>query len=352
MSNKMQEYYLLQAEVLQDVFAGEKDVLHAFSQKHKEASRLCIVGSGSSFYCAQIAAPFIRQNAGIAVLTMLPGRAEEFAPLPEDLMLLVTQEGKSVNVMRVADHLEALGKPFSVLTALTESPTALRAEDCLSMGCGEEKSGPKTKGVTSTLLMLQRLALELGLARGHLTQEAYQQKQEALAADLNAAHSMLEKSLEWVLQNEAFFTQAPFCAIISVAPLCFLAQEAALKLVETLYLPTVSYEFEEFIHGPHCLLGEGFHIVALYHGLPDEDRLRSLCAFAREKGCRVLEISDQAEADFDGLQLAPSKLEQGCPVHFLFPFQAASAYLAERMGHDLNRPKFDGFATRLKSKLY
>ena len=237
MSNKMQEYYLLQAEVLQDVFAGEKDVLHAFSQKHKEASRLCIVGSGSSFYCAQIAAPFIRQNAGIEVLTMLPGRAEEFAPLPEDLMLLVTQEGKSVNVMRVADHLEALGKPFSVLTALTESPTALRAEDCLSMGCGEEKSGPKTKGVTSTLLMLQRLALELGLARGHLTQEAYQQKQEALATDLNAAHSMLEKSLEWVLQNEAFFTQAPFCAIISVAPLCFLAQEAALKLVETLICP-------------------------------------------------------------------------------------------------------------------
>lgn len=100
-------------------------------------------------------------------------------------------------------------------------------------------------------------------------------------------------------------------------------------------------------------MGKDFRIIALYHGLPGEDRLRALCAFAREKGCRVLEISDQAEGDaFTGLRLAPSPAGEQCPIPFLFPFQAASAYLAEEMGHDLNRPKFDGFASALKSKLY
>lgn len=353
MSNRMQGYYLSQAEVLRAILNQGGVALRDFCQRHKAASRLCLVGSGSSFFCAQTASPFLKQQTGMEVLTLLPGRAEEMLPLPGDLMLLITQEGKSVNVMRVAEHLKKLGKTFCTVTALPDSPTAQIAEECLSLGCGEEASGPKTMGVTSTLLLLRRLALELGLARGALSQEAYQKSTEALAVEIKSLAPMLQSIPEWVMQNAAFFTQATFCAIISAAPLCFLAQEAALKLTETLYLPTVSYEFEEFIHGSHCLMGKDFRIIALYHGLPGEDRLRSLCAFAREKGCWVLEISDQAEGDaFTGLRLAHSPAGDQCPIPFLFPFQAASAYLAEEMGHDLNRPKFEGFASALKSKLY
>lgn len=176
MSNRMQGYYFSQAEVLQAILNQGNEAMQDFCQRHKAATRLCLVGSGSSFFCAQTASPFLKRQTGLEVLALLPGRAEEMLPLPGDLMLLITQEGKSVNVMRVAEHLKKLGKSFCTVTALPDSPTAQIAEECLSLGCGEEVSGPKTMGVTSTLLLLRRLALELGLARGALSQEAYQKK--------------------------------------------------------------------------------------------------------------------------------------------------------------------------------
>lgn len=351
MPNRMQTYYLSQGDVLKTAFFKGESALEKFCQQWLNLRRLCIIGSGSSFYCAQTAAPFLSHMAGCEVLALLPGQERYVSFQSSDCVLLVTQEGKSVNMLHAAERLRSRGIIFSVLTALPDSPTARLAAHFLCIECGEERCGPKTKGVLATLVLLCRLSLVLGRTRNVLSVKEYDYILNLLKADVGILTRTAHQILPWVEANAVFFTEAQFCAIISASPLCFLANEGALKLAETLYLPTVSYDLEEFIHGPHCLIGDGLHIIALYHGLPDEDRLRALCAFAKEKGCRVMEISDQAEnADFEGLCLPTSEL--AIPFLFLLPFQAAGAYLSEQMGHDLDRPKFEGFATRLKSKLY
>ena len=352
MGNKMQEYYQTQALTLRDVFMHSEDQLRDFCTAHRAVKRICIVGSGSSYYCGRMTAPYLKQAVGCEVAVLLPDRVDPLGSREGDAYLLISQEGKSVNVMRAADRLDACGVPFSVLTAVADSPTARRAQYCVDMRCGQEQSGPKTLGVLATLVLLTRMGLELGAQRGVLSPEAHQTGMDALRQRVESLPGEAEKSLAWVRGYKSFFMEAPFCAVLGVAPMCFLADEGVLKLEETLYLPAVSFEFEEFIHGPHCLLGQGFHMIALYHGLPGEERLRVLCAFAREKGCEVLEISDQEEGpDFEGLRIGNVKAS-GCPFSFLLPFQAAGAFLSEEMGHDLNKPKFEGFATRLNSKLY
>ncbi len=352
MSNWMQKYFNAQSEVLSKVIRQGSSDAREYALQHSQFGRICLIGSGSSFHCARTQMENLKRLVGCEILAMLPGRVDAFQHRPDDLILLITQEGKSVNVMRAAERLRERGARFSVLTAVENSPIACLAESCLYMRCGEEKTGPKTKGVLATLIMLELLGLELGLKRKKISQSHYDKEILSIEETVRFLPENIALCRTWVEQQKDVLTQSPFITVLSVAPLCFLGCEGALKLVETVYIPAVSYEFEEFIHGPHCLLGTDMTIIALYHGLPDENRLRTLCAFAREKGTRVLEISDMNEANgFDGLKLRNGGWEL-CPMHFLLPFQAASAYLAEWMGHDLDRPKFPGFATQLQSKLY
>ena len=334
------------------IVSDEKMNIRKFCMRHLGARRLCLVGSGSSFYCAKMMAEMLMSTSGLQIQVFLPSEAERFFPQAEDVILMITQEGKSVNVLRAANHFEKIGAQFCVMTAAPDSPTAGRAQDCLDLGCGEELCGPKTMGVMATLTCLTLLGLEWGYCSGYLTQSAYADGTNALNSLIANMDQNIASSRKWATENETFFLDASFVSVLSNSPLCALGCEGALKWMETLYIPSVSYEFEEFIHGPHCLIGNSLHVIALYHGLEGEDRLKALCGFAREKGANVLEISDQQEGkEFNGLRLIGSG-DKVFPMAFLLPFQAAAAYLAERMGHDLNHSKFPGFATRLKSKLY
>ncbi len=67
----------------------------------------------------------------------------------------------------------------------------------------------------------------------------------------------------------------------------WVAREAALKVLETAYLPVRAYGLEEFLHGPHVSVGRGSMVVGFSAGAP---RWRAARAWLRGVGVPFTEV--------------------------------------------------------------
>lgn len=350
MANQMQHYFLNQPQTLRRVLNTGLTNASEWALSNKDARYLRLIGSGSSYHMAHAAKPLFERLAGVETIVSLPTDLSKVEDIPsQEAIVLISQEGRSVNTCGIARRLRRMKRPFALLTAIEKSPTAELTDTLLLMECGPETSGPKTIGVLSTYVSLAMMAVEWGRARGTATEAECAETIQALWEATENLQENIERCKAWHASATEAFQRSPAITLISSHAAKPFADEAALKLVETIYTPACAYEAEEFVHGPHCLLGSDMLLIGLMDGGSDDRRIRDICAFGKEKGSAVLLISTETGTGEDGLSLIGN---ENCPFHLLLPIQYISAWLAEEEGHDLDHPKFAGFATRFGSKLF
>ena len=133
------------------------------------------------------------------------------------------------------------------------------------------------------------------------------------------------------------------------------ADESALKLLETIYRPVFSYEFEEYLHGVQNSLDEKSY---LFFMLPDDpaerERWMKCVSFCRGKGANCYALYGGAalkeETPFDlHLDICGDPLFSN--LEFVIPAQVMSAQLPPKCGIDITKEKFPGFMQMLDTKL-
>ncbi len=236
-----------------------------------------IIGCGSSMNGAMCARPFIRKYLGTEVKVLAPFTFVtcEHDITDEDMVILVSQSGYSLNVLEAAEVVKQKGRRCIALTGDLQSDLANVCDIAADYGAGRETVGFVTRGMTTLTLFLILFAIEAGQAVGTITaEEAAVLKEQIIAcADVN---EQVQK--DWVPFFDANYrslsgiTNAYVCG---VGANYGTALEGALKISETVKIMTAAHEPEEFIHGPNLQLTPGY-TVFLIETEPGRDRIRKI----------------------------------------------------------------------------
>ncbi len=245
----MYSYWKKQPEAMKRIIADRKAITANFVSlyQEKEPDRIYLIGSGTSLNALLAAAPFMENTLGIEVTPIAASMVSDvFGKRP--VLVFVSQGGSSTNTLQAMEHFSRC--PHIAITGEPGSQLEKQSGEHMLIGCGEEQAGPKTVGYTSTILCLYLCALEVALAAGKINVAHYDQ----LLSDLSlAADNMVQnvKQVEtWFEKNVEDFKKIDKYVIVGKGLGGITAKEGSLKILETVRVPAMSYEFEEYLHGP------------------------------------------------------------------------------------------------------
>lgn len=234
-------------------------------------SRIILTGSGTSYHGALTARSFMQQWCGIPVDVYWPFLLDETALSLSDkaLVIGISQGGGSLSTLAAMERARAAGHLTASMAG--EAPAAIdqAADLILTVPCGEERAGAKTKGYHCTILNLILLALAVASRQQRLSDEERKALLVRMERTFNHLPTLIEASQAWVLNHARPLIDSADIRLTGPAGLFGTVQEGALKMLETLRCPVAGYEFEEFIHGIYNAFDERSTLIML-DPFPDE----------------------------------------------------------------------------------
>lgn len=288
----MLDYIGEQPELFLKALEERKALTEEFCQifAEKNPDSIYLIASGTSGNAARAAAPFLEWVWERPVNALAPScLSRVWGKRP--LLLLISQGGKSANMLAAAERME--GYLRIAVTGNADSKLNVLCEHQMRIPCGEEAIGPKTKGYTMTILLLYLLALESGLFEGSLHQKRYEYSISALERAAGQFAENIHRTRAWVGENEDELSRLSKLYLAGEGQSALIAAEGALKVMETLMIPASAFEFEEYLHGPSCSLGEdvgGFYFLSSADKREEEQKEEE-GKVNREDGCQGIEGS-------------------------------------------------------------
>lgn len=355
MARRMLEYIKEQPEVWRKITDDRESLFQGAVEKLQQpVKRIVILGSGSSYIASMAAADFYGKMLGLEAAAVVPTRLDGLLRLlnpDETLLIAVSQSGRSTSTIDAVKKWKACGFRILAVTADEQSPVAKESDVHQFIACGEETVGPKTKGMTATVLTLYLLGLALGSAWNLGDQGASDRFLEELNQAIDAAPANIEKSVEFCRNQADLLAVMPHVTILSEDAGYYAALEGALKLLETLYIPAVAYEFEEYLHGVNNTIAPGMCHLYLPAGEKNAKRMAALDHYTREKGCVnfIITVLDWEEGSHV-LKLSGNQNPYLSIFETLPAFQVMSVFGSERRNIDCDKPKFPDFYGVLNTK--
>lgn len=266
------------------------------------------LGSGSSYYLAQIAA-WLAQVQGYRAQALPSGEALLHPQVADGAERLVgiSRSGQTTELLRAV---EALGLPAFLVTTREPGEAGRSFVQRVVLDRAREEAIVQTRSFTSALVFF--LTAFLGKEFTAPLPERFAQEKEGL----------------WSLASS--WPRAKRYFVLGTGPAWGLAQEAALKLKETALVQVEAFHTLEFRHGPMSMVDEETAVFLL---LPEEDGALER-AVGREMaalGAQVVEVAYRLPE----LPLA------------LVPFQFLAYQLATEKGLDPEKPRHLTYAVRL-----
>ncbi len=279
---------------------------------------------GSSDHAATYAKYVFETQLGFVTASVSPSVGSVYEAkqrMRGALFLVISQSGKSPDLLRNAEAARAAGARVVALVNVEDSPLAALADIVLPLHAGAERSVAATKSYLASLAAVLQLAASWKDEAPLL--DALPRLPEALQAAWEQDWSPLIGGL---VDARNLFVLGRGLGLGA-------AQEAALKFKETCGLHAEAYSSAEVKHGPMALVGPGFPVLAFAQ--PDETGAGTL-ALAEEfraRGAQVWVASERGD-----LPLAPPPHPACAPLLAIQSFYRAINALALRRGHNPDVP--------------
>ncbi|MBE6104079.1 MAG: SIS domain-containing protein [Erysipelotrichaceae bacterium] len=214
------------------------------------------VSHGSSYNASMTVMPFFMKNAGVNVHCITAGNfisSETLASLIDNektLVVLISQTGNSRGTLQAAQLAEKHGIKTLGISADDTATLKKYTDYFLTLNCGEEDSNAKTKGMSSTILVLLMLASCIGTIRGTITPEEKVAVYRELQLQCAELDDFICRSIQFSRENSVGKNMKDFY-IVGSGMNYGLALEAQIKMMETMCIPTCAVDSEEFSHGTH-----------------------------------------------------------------------------------------------------
>ncbi|MDR1262535.1 MAG: glutamine--fructose-6-phosphate transaminase (isomerizing) [Oscillospiraceae bacterium] len=313
--------------------------------RHAVPERVSFVACGSAYHASIIGRELLGRLAQIPADVKIASemRYEPELPLDDTLCLAVSQSGETADTLAALRQSKRRGAKAAAIVNVQDSSIAREAESVQWMHAGPEIAVATTKGYTTQILSLLRLALEWGKTREVLSARDAREWEE----QLNRIPGLMRETLADRDRVDQFATAhiAPRLVFFIGRGLDYAtALEGALKLKEISYLNAEAYAAGELKHGPIALIENDALVVAVCTQSELTSKTISNIREVKARGASVLALcrkSDEArlKAEADEVWTLPDAPDAVMPLLAILPLQRLAYETALLRGCSVDKPR-------------
>lgn len=345
------ESYMLETPEKMNLIIEQAPELFA-EVKKAPVKRIIITGSGTSYHSGLQMSQQMQSLLKMDVRSMYPFEITETTFLEGNehtLVVGISQGGSSYSTYNAMK----LAKEHGCMTASMAGAEGAFIDEVadyvLTVACGEELAGAKTKGFYCTKLNLLLLALSIGLENGTVSQEVFDQKVDEAKEAANHFKDVYNASEKWIEANKEALKDIKDIRITGPASLYGDILESALKLLETMRCPVTGYEFEEFIHGIYNAINDQSTVFILDDGSePRSEKMQEVLSGWSD----TIYLVTNYESENANLVLPTVRNPEMQTFNFIIPLQLMCAKIPTLRGVDPSTPKDPQFHMKLGSKKF
>lgn len=283
-----------QPGLLSEIAAESTNQASALARVLEKASRIYLVGSGTSGYAAQAGSYYFATVAKKITNWSSPTEMHHHVDIlpKETVLLFLSQSGETMDLLDVAKHTKTKNTKVLSLVNVVNSSLWRMSDLALPIGAGPEKGVASTKAFTATVaqLVLMAYAMNNDVKTG--------QKLVAQAAKATQT-VLLEKNIQLIKSIAGSLKNADHLFIVGRGISYSTVMECALKIKEISYIHAEGVSAGELKHGPLALITNKATCIVY---APNDQHRSSTIANAMEmkaRGAHIIGISPTIEDVFD-----------------------------------------------------
>lgn len=306
--------------------------------------RVFIIACGTSSYAGMVGKYLIEQLAKVPVEVDIASEFRYRNPVipPKSLVMTISQSGETADTLAAIRMAKEMGATTLSLCNVRNSTIDREAHGHLYMNSGPEIGVASTKAFTSSLAVLNCVAIAMGRARGVMKEAEEQELVKSLLA--------IPSQMEGVLAYDKYFEEAA-TVLKQFRGFLYLgrgtsfpiAMEGALKLKELAYMHAEGYAAGEMKHGPLALIDERMAIVMVAPTDHLYEKTISNLEEARARGGQVISIgtgdNEKLKAISEFYLALPKAHWTVNAILSVIPLQLMSYHLACSLGYDVDQPR-------------
>ncbi|MFY1675395.1 SIS domain-containing protein [Plantactinospora sp. WMMB334] len=291
---------------------------------------------GTSDHAALYAAYLTEIRLGLPAGLASPSTITVFGARPDlshALVVGVSQSGGSPDLTEVLRVAREAGALTLAVTNAPDSPLSNAAELAVDVAAGHERAVAATKTYTAELLALLMLVEGIRAGDGVLPG----QERAALGAlpEL-AGRTLADPTPEQLAPRYRFAGRMVTTGRGYAYPT---AREAALKLMETSYLPALAFSGADLLHGPLAMTDPDVPVLAVVGGGAGGAAMRDVVARVAERGADLVVVGPGEAAGAAAQLPVPEVDERYAPLLDILPVQRLALALALARGEDPDAPR-------------
>ena len=315
---------------------------------------ITVVACGSSSNGTHLARRFMMETLGVNVKVVTPYTFTHYEAKysVNDLVVCVSQSGCSTNTIDALRKCKELGIETIGITGNTETSDFVTEADVLvDWGVQEETVGYVTKGVVTLGVFFDLFAAEAALATNRISEDRYQ----CILAQIKRTtelHPIMVSEFDRIYKANAktFLSMQNMFAVGCGANMGTI-MEAALKISETVTIPAVCYEVDEYIHGPNLQLTPNYTVI--FVDGTDEPSKRVVQAYhaTHDVTDHTFIITNDPSIDDSHALRIPFDIEESLtPLVNVVFFQLLAHTVSLALGSMESHPLMKTFNDKIKSK--
>ena len=338
----------MSGRVIESPFTHHPDVLLSAVRGHRrellQAKRIVIVSCGTSWHAGLIGKQLIEHFCRIPVEVAYASEFRYSNPViePNDVVMAISQSGETADTLAAIQMAKEKGALIYGIVNGVGSSIARESDTGTYIHVGPEIGVASTKAFTGQVAVLTMIALALGMAKGTVEEDEFEETIKELQLIPDKIKKVLEQN-DKIQKLAVKFTFAHNFLYLGRGWNYPVALEGALKLKEISYIHAEGYPAAEMKHGPIALVDEEMPVVfiATHHKL-----YRKIISNMQEVISRkghiiaiVTEGDEEIKKMVDEVIEVPQTLACLAPLLSVIPLQLLSYHVAVAKGLNVDQPR-------------
>ena len=313
-------------------------------EKWENASRILILGCGTSWHAGLVAEYLFEEFARIPVEVEYASEFRYRNPIirPDDVVIAISQSGETADTLAAIKTAKEVGAHVFGVCNVVGSSIPRETDSGAYTHAGPEIGVASTKAFTSQVAVLSMMALHIGNKKGNIPRERFTR----LIAELNNIPELVEQVLDQAPRIDEIakqFSKAENALYLGRGYQFPIALEGALKLKEISYIHAEGYPAAEMKHGPIALIDDDMPVIFI---APMDDVYEKVVSNVQEvkaRGGRLLGVVTEGDKDVaslaDHIIEIPRCDDALAPLLSVVPLQLLSYRMAVLRDCNVDQPR-------------
>lgn len=337
----------MRGRIVDSPYSGPQVILSAVTNNRRQllnAKRIVIVSCGTSWHAGLIGKQLIEHFCRIPVEVAYASEFRYSDPVigSEDVVMAISQSGETADTLAAIQLAKERGALIFGIVNGVGSSIARESDTGTYIHVGPEIGVASTKAFTGQVVVLTMLALALGMAKGTVGQEEYEETIKELLVIPDKIKKILEQN-DKIQKLATTFTYAHNFLYLGRGWNYPVALEGALKLKEISYIHAEGYPAAEMKHGPIALVDNEMPVVfiATHHKLYQKiiSNMQEVISRHGRIIAIVTEGDEQVKDMVSDVIEIPQTLACLAPLLSVIPLQLLSYHVAVVKGLDVDQPR-------------